>query len=552
MSKQAGGMASKLGIRAMRANMGNVWKNDRRMVLKSITAWILFSGIIVVFVFLGQTPHQAGVASGGTAASVNGQIVSLAEFSEQVEMLSRDPRFAQMEQFGGEFARQMVRQQAINSLIDARLLGQNLGKIGLMTPKAQLRDAIAEIPAFQEDGRFSKTRYLQYLGGTRQTAGEFEEKMRRQLAASRVARTFSAALRPLPFEAEAVSKVEGKQVTVEAVSVPTESLVIADGVSTADVKAFLAKTDSAGRIKSYFDSHKSEYSKPEEAQARHILIRADKKDAASVAKAKGEAEKVVAALKGGADFAKLASEKSEDPGSKAKGGMLDFFPRGAMVPEFEKYVFSAKPGAISEPIQTDFGFHVIRVEAIKPASDKKLEEVQDEIAQKLIAQERSREEIAAIEKSLAAGDGAAVQAFVAKHKLTWLDSGPFSLTADSIPKIGGGDEAVSAAFRLSSSKPYAPTLIRQGPQAILMRFKSSGTEAPAAAKVASKGKGGKTEAKSAQELASESPEYKAESTASRRIDEAFASWMQEMRKKAQISINPEVTAKTASASPVED
>ncbi|CAN5689360.1 SurA N-terminal domain-containing protein [soil metagenome] len=542
MSKQTGGVAGKMGIRAMRANMSHVWKNDRRMLLKSITAWILFSGIIIVFVFLGQTPHSAGVASGGTAASVNGQIVSYAEFSEQVEMLSRDPRFAQMEQFGGEFARQMVRQQAINSLIDSRLLGQKLSKMGLITPKAQLRDAIAEIPAFQEEGRFSKTRYLQYLGGTRQTAGEFEEKMRHQLASSRVARTFSAALRPLPFEADLIGRVEGKQVTVEAVSVPTETLVIADGVSTADVKTFLAKPDSAGRVKSYFDSHKAEFSQPEQAQARHILIRADKKDAASVAKAKGEAEKIVVALKGGADFAKLASEKSEDPGSKAKGGMLDFFARGAMVPEFDKYVFSAKPGVVSDPIQTDFGFHVIRVEAIKPASEKKLEDARDDIAQKLIAQERSREEVTALDKSLAAGDAAAVQAFVTKHKLSWVDSGPFPLTADSIPKVGGGDEAVSAAFRLSAAKPFAPTLVRQGPQALLIRYKSSGVEAPKSA--VAKG--------SAVKAANETPAYKAEATASRRIDEAFASWMQEMRKTAQISINPEVTAKTASSGPVEE
>ncbi len=539
MNKQAGGgMASKLGIRAMRANMGTAWKNDRRKVLKSITAWILFSGIIIVFVFLGQTPNAPGVASGGTAASVNGQIVSIAEFSERVEMLSRDSRFTQMEQFGPDFARQMVRQQAIRSLIDAQLLGQNLGRIGLTTPNAQVRDAIAEIPAFQEQGRFSKTLYLQYLGGTRQTAGEFEEKMRRQLAASRVARTFSAALRPLPFEAEMIGKVEGKLVNVEGVSVPTETLVFPDAVSPADIKTFLAKADSAGRIKSYFDSRKSEFSKPEQASARHILIRADKKDSVKVATARAEAEKIVQDLKGGADFAKLASEKSEDPGSKAKGGLLDFFARGAMVPEFEKYVFSAKPGQISDPIQTDFGFHIIRVEAIKPASETTMEEAQDDIAQQLVAQDRSRDEVANLEKALAAGDSASVDAFLSKYKLSWSESGPFALNAESIPKFGGGDEAGAAAFRLSMAKPLAPKLIRQGPQALLLRFKSAG-------EAASKATAAKP--KSPQEILSESPEFKAESTASRRIDEAFASWMESMRKSAKISINPEVGAQAANA-----
>lgn len=537
---KSGSSATQKGIRALRTNLGNAWRNDRRLLFKSVTAWFLFGGIIVVFIFLGQTPHQAGVSSGGTAASVNGQIVSLAEFSEQVEMMSRDPRFAQLEQFGGDFARQMIRQQAIQALIDQRLLGQNLGKMGLVTPDAQIRDSIAEIPAFQEDGRFSKTRYLGYLQATRQTPTEFEEKLRRQLAAGRAARTFSSALRPLPLEADLVKAIEGKKANVEVVSVPTENLVIADGISSADVKAFLSKSDSSARVKSYFESHKSEFAQPERAKVRHILLRAEKKNTAEVAKAKAEAEKLAAAAKAGADFAKLASEKSEDPGSKSNGGLIDFFARGSMVPEFEAYAFTAKPGEISGPIQTDFGFHIIKLEARRPASNKTLEEAQDDIAQILIAQERSREEVASLEKSIAAGDISAVQAFVSKHGLKWTESGAFALNAETIPKIGGGDEAVSAAFRLTPEKPLASKLIRQGPQALLMRYKSVPPESKPVAKA---GKKGSPEA----EAATETPEYKAEATASRRIDEAFGQWMDGLRKSAAISINPEVAARTAAA-----
>lgn len=541
MSKPTSSSATKMGIRALRTNLGNAWKNDRRMLIKSVTAWVLFSGIILVFVFLGNTPHHAGVAAGGTAASVNGHIVSLAEFSEQVEMMSREPRFAQLEQFGGDFARQMIRQQAIQALVDQRLLGENLGKIGLVTPDAQVRDTIADIPAFQEDGRFSKTRYLGYLQASRQTPGEFEEKLRRQLAQNRVARTFSAALRPVSIETDLVKQIEGKQANVEVVTIPTETLVIADGIHTDEIKAFLAKPDSAGRVKSYFDSHKAEFTQPEKAKVRHILIRAEKAKADDVAKAKVEAEKIAVALKGGADFAKLATEKSQDPGSKANGGLIDYFPRGSMVPEFEKYAFSAKVGEISEPIQTDYGFHVMRVEDRKPASEKKLEEAQDDIAQILIAQERSREEIANLEKALAAGDTAAVQAFTAKHKLSWTESGAFPLSAESLPKVGGGEEAVSTAFRLSPSKPLASKLVRQGPQALLMRYKA----VPAKTAKAD-AKGGKA---GAADAVAESPEYKSEAATSRRIDEAFGQWMDGLRKSAKISINPEVAARTAAANP---
>ncbi len=522
------GAATKLGIRAMRTNLGNAWKNDRRKLVKSITAWILFSGIIIVFAFMSQTPQQPGVSAGGTAASVNGQIVSIAEFSEQVEMMQRDPRFAQLEQFGGDFARQMIRKQAIGALVDQRLLGQNLGKMGLLTPDAQVRDSIAEIPAFQDDGRFSKTRYLGYLQATRQSPGEFEEKMRRQLATGRAARTFSMALRPLAFESELVKAVEGKQANVEAVNIPTEALVIADGVPQADVKAFLAKSDADGRVKTYFDSHTADFSQPEKAKVRHILIRAEKAKPEAVAAAKIEAEKILAMVKGGGDFAKIATEKSQDPGSQKNGGLIDYFARGAMVPEFEKYAFSAKPGEISDLVQTDFGFHIIKLEDRKPAADKKLEEVREDIAQILVAQEQSRDQLAALEKAVAAGQATEVQAFITKHKLVWRESGPFALNAESIPQVGGGDEAVSMAFKLSSEKPLAPKLIRQGPQALLLRHKAVG----AAAKSVTKAKPG-----------AESPEAESEAVASRRTEEAFGSWMEVLRKGASISINPEVASR---------
>lgn len=527
--KSASPSATQKGIRALRTNLGHALKNDRRLLLKSATAWILFGGIIVVFIFLGNTPNHMGVASGGSAASVNGQIISLAEYSEQVELMSRDPRFAQFEQFGADFARRWVSQQAIQSLVDQRLLGQNLSKLGITTPDAQIRDAIAEIPAFQEDGRFSKTRYLGYLQATRQNPGEFEEKIRRQLSTGRVARSFSAALRPLPIESELLKNIENKKMNVEVVEVPTETLVIADGISSADVKTFLEKSENEARVKTYFDSHQVEFSKPEQAKVRHILIKAEKGNADQVAKAKTEAEAIVKSLKAGADFGKLAAEKSQDPGSAKSGGAIGYFSRGAMVPEFEAYAFSGPIGAVSDPVQTDFGFHVIKVEDRQAATSKKLEEVREDIAQTLISQDRSRDEISALEKALAAGDQAAVQAFMTKHKLKWQETGSFAITAAELPKVGGGDDAVTSAFRLTKEKPLADKLIRQGPTALLLRYKSSGVE------VASK------------PSKAESPAYQAEALASRRIDEAFGQWMDGLRKSAKISVNPEVGARTAAA-----
>jgi peptidyl-prolyl cis-trans isomerase D len=536
------------GFHTMKTTLKNAWRDDRRSIIKSVSAWLIFGAIILVFAFMGMTPQQMGVAQGGSAAVVNGAIVSQAEFVEQVEIMGKDPRFAQLQQFGGEFAQQMIRQQAIQSLVDQRLLGQNLGKTGIVSSDLHVRQAISEIPAFQDDGRFSPTRYLGYLQQSRQEAGEFEEKVRQQISTSRMARTFSAALRPIELERELMKNVESRKANVEVMSIPTETLIVSETVSATDVKAFLEKSDSKGRIKAYFDANQAKYAEPEKAKVRHILIRAERAKAEDVEKAKVEAEKTVASLRAGANFEAIAKEKSADPGSAKNGGLIDFFARGAMVPEFDAYAFSGKPGEISNPVQTDFGFHIIRVEDRRPATNRKVDEVSEEIAEILIAQDKSREAVAALEKTLSAGDqaasAAALSTFATQHKLAWTETGSFAITADSLPKVGvSSDVAVTAAFKLSPEKPLAKELIRQGGQSFLLRYKAvPAADLKAAAKPVPKN-GDKEAAKMA--AAQESPEFQAETSASRRADEAFGQWIDGLRKTSKISINPEVGARTA-------
>lgn len=523
-------MSSQMG--QFRSSLKNAWRNDRRQLLRSATAWFLFGAIIVVFVFWGLTPQQAGVTRGGAAAQVDGEIVSMAEFSERTEIMSQNPNFAQLDQFGGDFARRYIRQQAIQGLVDERLLSNSLQKIGVSTSDAQVRDTITGIQAFHEDGRFSHTRYLSYLQGTLQDAGSFEGKIRRQLAAGLAARSFSAALKPIPQEAKLLKELESIKANVEGVSVPTETLVIAETIPAAQVKEFLAKADSEARIKTYFETHKDEFVQAEKAKVRHILVRAEKGNAESVAKAKATADGLVKQLRGGADFAKLAKEKSDDPGSKETGGLIDFFTRGSMVPEFENYSFTGKIGEISSPVQTEFGFHVIRIEDRKAAQSRSIEDAKEDIAEKLIAQEKTREEIQALEKALIDGKVDAVQSFVAKHHLKWTESGAFSITAAAIPKLGGGDEAVGMALKLTAAQPLAKKLVRQGPTALLLKYKP-------VAELKPDPKQAKTDA--GKDSAG------AEAQAGRRGEEVFGHWVTELRKSAKISIAPEVAQGTQAA-----
>ncbi len=144
-------------------------------------------------------------------------------------------------------------------------------------------------------------------------------------------------------------------------------------------------------VEEYYKLHKDKYKEKEAVKARHILVKVDKdgdKKAWSAAEKKAEMirEKAVK----GSDFAALAKEYSDDPGSKSNGGDLGFFTRGRMVPEFEKAAFSLKKGEISQPVKTAFGYHVIKLEDKKKGHQKTLDEVREEIRQELLKEKQKK------------------------------------------------------------------------------------------------------------------------------------------------------------------
>ncbi|MBD3917134.1 peptidylprolyl isomerase [Paenibacillus sp. PR3] len=128
-------------------------------------------------------------------------------------------------------------------------------------------------------------------------------------------------------------------------------------------------------IKSYYDENKASFSTEEQVRASHILVAT-----------KEEADAIEKQLKDGADFAALAKEKSLDTGSKANGGDLDFFSKGNMVQEFESAAFSLKVGEVSEPVKSEYGYHIIKVTDRKEASSPTLEEKKADITDTLTSQ----------------------------------------------------------------------------------------------------------------------------------------------------------------------
>ncbi len=142
---------------------------------------------------------------------------------------------------------------------------------------------------------------------------------------------------------------------------------------------------SEGDIKAYYESHKDEFKTPEMVSSRHILIKADPSASDNdKKKAREKAEELLKKIKAGEDFAKLASDVSDDTGSKTKGGELGFFPKGKMVKPFEDAAFSLKPGEVSGIVETQFGYHIIKVEEKKEPGMEPFDTAKEKIKQKLL------------------------------------------------------------------------------------------------------------------------------------------------------------------------
>ena len=155
--------------------------------------------------------------------------------------------------------------------------------------------------------------------------------------------------------------------------------------------------------------------------------------------------------RGGEEFAVVAQETSEDPGSKANGGDLGFFRRGQMVAAFDEAAFSLEPGTLSEPVRSEYGFHVIRVEERKAAELRSFEEVRGDLAFELLGRAAGREQAWAVAEQLAekVRGGETLESAAREAELTLERSGWLKRRPDGfVPGLGAAPELQAVAFTL--------------------------------------------------------------------------------------------------------
>ena len=388
---------------------------------RNAQSWIvkvLFGIIVIVFVFWGVGSFTEDDRE--TLAVVNGQPISIQEFARAYESTAHSMRERNPGLSREDMRSMQLREQVFNQMLNSKLLVQKADELGLSVTRKQLQEEITSLPAFfSEEGRFDPQRYEQVLRSHRLTPSQFEQDFRHNLLMEKMEDYISLPAKPNEKEVleffnyvRSQAKIDYKlfeagafhdQVSITQDQIQEyyqenqdrfmepEMIRIAYLQLTPDA---LARDQRVSRdeIEAYFQSYPGEFEQPEEVKARHILIEVEE-DAPDIEQeqARERIEQILAELEMGRSFEELAREHSQCP-SSAEGGDLGRFGRGEMVEAFEEAAFNLPPGEVSSPVQTRFGWHLIKVEEYVEAASPDLEEVEDEIRRK-IGREKAADQI---------------------------------------------------------------------------------------------------------------------------------------------------------------
>ncbi len=345
-------------------------------------------GLVVLSFIIFYAGSFSGVSRNDPSRSmgaVGKEQIGIVEYQNMLQMIQQ-----QNSQFTkGELSPQMVsffRQQAINTLVDRKLILLEATKAGVRSSKEEIRRAILESPYFSNNGNFvGIDEYEARVDQFFHTDVEgFEKMVSEDLIIGKYNNLLTSGI--LVSDSEIEDYYRKNNLTAKIDYVPFEN-VSADEVQVTPEEArtyydshkqefqsgelrkaqylWISHDSEKNRMQipeqkllEYYNTNKAKYSRPEQVHARHILLKTEGKDDAAV---RAQAEDLVKQLRAGANFEDLARKYSEDEGSAPNGGDLGLFGRGRMVPEFEQAAFSLPINQISDPVKTQYGYHILQV-----------------------------------------------------------------------------------------------------------------------------------------------------------------------------------------------
>jgi len=390
------------------------------MLRKNASSWFIKTIlilIVVVFVLWGGYSYQERKKS--HLVRVDDTYITWQQYAKAYDQLRDFYRRQMGQNFSEEMLNKLnVKQQALDLLIDHTLLLKKAAELGISVSPGELQETIQSIPAFQTDGRFDLRRYRLILQQNRMTPESFEQELAKTLILRKLE---DLVMRQVTIsDKEVIDYVRMIRTDKQFICVrfPWSQYESSIPVTEDDLKAYYTAHEKSyeepekrkiayvlfplsdfigdvsvaeDELKTYYEEHRKNYHEEKAVHARHILFRVNPYASAEEVEAvKNKAQEILKLARAGQDFATLAKNYSEDPGSAENGGDLGYFTQSQMIKEFADAAFAMKPGEISDLVRTIFGFHIIKVEDVRPERYISFDEVKDSI-KKTLTEHKARD-----------------------------------------------------------------------------------------------------------------------------------------------------------------
>ena len=380
-------------------------------------AWVIVGLISVPFALWGIQSY-VGVNAEPIAATVDGFEITQRDLDQRFQRSRGELR----ERLGASYRPEMfddkqLRREVLDDMIREHLVLETSRTLGMRASDQEVRLTVLSDPSFQTAGRFDKGVYEARLRQSGMVPAQFEDRLRQRLLATQLARALVASEVATGRELDEALRLTGQKRDLSYLTLPAVAFASDAPVAEEETQRYFeANADrfqdpeqvkveylvldaehlpgiaapSEAKLREAYDAHPEQFGQPERRRARHILLSVPAgADAAADVQAKAGIEAARERISKGEDFAAVAKEVSQDPGSKTRGGDLGVFGRGFMDPAFEEAAFALNPGRVSDPVRSRFGYHLIETTEILPASVKPFEEVKTQLAAEVGKQESS-------------------------------------------------------------------------------------------------------------------------------------------------------------------